>query len=127
MNEQVTSDDIRRLAPEMTADIDEQSIMATVDNAYLIALGDHFPRVSKIDGEQMPVRKLATEYLALHFIAIQGKTGQGVTAEKVDVLERHFHDTSRLDWLNSSKWGQTYLHLLKVFGGGRARYRVIQH
>lgn len=127
MSAEVTITDLKALAPELVENASDDTLNALIANAYQIALGDCFPKIKVIDGEEMQVRKLATEYMALHLVSAQGKTGQGIVSEKVDVLERHYADMTKLDWLNTSPWGQAYLRLYKAYGGGRTRYRVIQH
>lgn len=127
MGTEVTIDKLRKLAPDLIADSKDDTITALIANAYQIALSDHFPKSKMIDGEDLPVRKMATEYMALHLLSVQGKTGQGIVSEKVDVLERHYADTTKLDWLNTSTWGQAYLRLYKTYGGSGSRYVVIQH
>lgn len=127
MGKEVTIDELRKLAPDLIADTKDDTITAIIANAYQIALGDHFPKSKMIDGEELPVRKMATEYMALHLLSIQGKTGQGIVSEKVDVLERHYADTTKLNWLNTSTWGQAYLRLYKTYGGSGSKYVVIQH
>lgn len=127
MGAEVTIDELKQLAPDLIADTKDDTITAIIANAYQIALGDHFPKSKIIDGEELPVRKMATEYMALHLLSIQGKTGQGIVSEKVDVLERHYADTTKLDWLNTSTWGQAYLRIYKTYGGSGSRYVVIQH
>ena len=127
MGTEVTIDELKKLAPDLIADTKDDTITAIIANAYQIALGDRFPKSKMIDGEELPVRKMATEYMALHLLSVQGKTGQGIVSEKVDVLERHYADTTKLDWLNTSTWGQAYLRLYKTYGGSGSRYMVIQH
>lgn len=127
MDTEVTIDELRKLAPDLIADAKDDTITAIIANAYQIALSDHFPKSKMIDGEELPVRRMATEYMALHLLSVQGKTGQGIVSEKVDVLERHYADTTKLDWLNTSTWGQAYLRLYKTYGGSGSRYVVIQH
>lgn len=127
MSAEVKANDLKVLAPELVENVSDDTISALIQSAYQIALGDHFPKIKIIDGEELPVRTLATEYMALHLVSAQGKTGQGIVSEKVDVLERHYADITKLDWLNTSTWGQAYLRLYKAYGGGRAKYRVVQH
>lgn len=127
MGTEVTIDELRKLAPNLIADSKDDTITAIIANAYQIALSDRFPKSKIIDGEDLPVRKMATEYMALHLLSVQGKTGQGIVSEKVDVLERHYADVSKLDWLNTSSWGQAYLRLYKAYGGSGLRYGVVQH
>lgn len=127
MGVEVSIDELKQLAPNLIVDAKDDTITALIANAYQIALSDHFPKSKMIDGEDLPVRKMATEYMALHLLSVQGKTGQGIVSEKVDVLERHYADTTKLDWLNTSTWGQAYLRLYKTYGGSGSRYVVIQH
>ena len=125
---EVTIDELRKLAPDLVADAKDDTITALIANAYQIALSDRFPKSKMIDGEDLHLRKMATEYMALHLLSVQGKTGQGIVSEKVDVLERHYADMTKLDWLNTSTWGQAYLRLYQAYGGGSSlRYVVIQH
>lgn len=127
MGVEVTTDELKELAPDLVADAKDDTITALIANAYQIALSDRLPKSKLIDGEDLNIRKMATEYMALHLLSVQGKTGQGIVSEKVDVLERHYADTTKLDWLNTSTWGQAYLRLYKTYGGGGSRYVVIQH
>lgn len=127
MGVEVSIDELKQLVPDLIADTKDDTITALIANAYQIALSDRFPKSKMIDGEDLPVRKMATEYMALHLLSVQGKTGQGIVSEKVDVLERHYADTTKLDWLNTSTWGQAYLRLYKAYGGSGSRYVVIQH
>ena len=128
MGTEVSIDELKQLAPDLIADAKDDTITALIANAYQIALSDRFPKSKMIDGEDLHLRKMATEYMALHLLSVQGKTGQGIVSEKVDVLERHYADTTKLDWLNTSTWGQAYLRLYQAYGGGSSsRYMVIQH
>ena len=128
MGTEVTIDELKQLAPDLIADTNDDTITALIANAYQIALSDRFPKSKMIDGEDLHLRKMATEYMALHLLSVQGKTGQGIVSEKVDVLERHYADTTKLDWLNTSTWGQAYLRLYNAYGGGSSsKYVVIQH
>lgn len=128
MGTEVTIDELRKLAPNLIANTKDDTLTALIDNAYQIALSDHFPKSKIIDGEELPVRNMATTYMSLHFLSVQGKAGQGIVSEKVDVLERHYSDMSNSNWLDSSKWGQAYHRLYKEYGGSsRPRYVVIQH
>ena len=56
------------------------------------------------------------------------KTEFDMPSEKIDVIEEHYADTSRLDWLNRSTWGQAYMRLYNLYGnGGMTHYAVVQH
>lgn len=127
MSAEVTIDELKKLAPSLIANTKDDTLTALIDNAYQIALSDHFPKSKIIDGEELPVRNMATTYMALHLLSVQGKAGQGIVSEKVDVLERHYTDITKLDWLNASTWGQAYLRLYQTYGGSDPRYVVIQH
>lgn len=131
MDNQVTTtvDVIKAIDPKLTSNLSDDTIQALISNAGLIALGDRIPKIVEIDGEQAPIRDMATRYMTLHLIATStGKAGQGITEEKVDVLEKHYADTSSLDWLNKSPWGQAYLRLFQEYGDyGVTKYGVVQH
>jgi hypothetical protein len=128
MNDGVTIEELKKIAPTLTVNQTDETLNALIENAHLIALGDHFPKIVNIDGDSLPVRSMATRYMALHLISVQGKAAQGIVSEKVAVLERHYSDMSNSNWLDSSKWGQAYLRLYKEYGGSsRPRYVVIQH
>lgn len=119
---------IKEISPELTEDLSDNTINALIANASMIALADKFPKFKVIDGEKLAVRDMATRYMTLHLISTQSEGGQGITSEKVDVLEVHYADTSKLDWLNRSPWGQLYLRLYNLYGDGSLeRYTVVQH
>lgn len=117
---------IKLLAPTLVSSLTDDTISALISNAHLIAVSDKFPDDVQMDG--IPVIDLATRYMALHLASIQGKTGQGIISEKVDVLEKHYADTTNLSWFKSSPWGQLYRHLYLLYAGGNnPRIAVIQH
>lgn len=119
---------IKEISPELTEDLSDDTISALIANASLIALADKFPKFKVIDGETLAVRDMATGYMTLHLISTQQGGASGVLSEKVDVLETHYADTSKLDWLNRSPWGQLYLRLYNLYGGGtNNRYTIVQH
>lgn len=126
---QTTVDVVKTIDPKLTSNLSDDTIQALISNAGLIALGDHIPKIVEIGGEQVPIRDMATRYMTLHLIATStGKAGQGITEEKVDVLEKHYTDTSSLDWLDKSPWGQAYLRLFQEYGDyGVTKYGVVQH
>ena len=73
------------------------------------------------------LRELATRAMTLHLLATQDGAGSGMTFEKVDVLENHYADTSRLKWLQRSPWGQLYWRLYKDYVGNPVKIRIIEH
>lgn len=107
-------------------DASDESIQALIDHARIIALADKFPKTAVSDGTTIQVLQEATEDMAMHLLCTSVGGGSGILSEKVDVLETHYADTSRLKWLERSPWGQLYLHLLRDFAG-RAHFKVIQH
>lgn len=120
---------VKQLDQNLTSGIDDGVITAYLMQGQQIALADRFPKTVTIDDEELPIRDMATRYMALHLIATSNSSaGNGVTVEKVDVLEKHYADTSSLDWLNRSPWGQAYLRLFQEYGDwGLSRYSVVQH
>lgn len=119
---------IKEISPELTGNLSDDTINALIANASMIALADKFPKFKVIDGERLAVRDMATRYMTLHLISTQQGGASGVLSEKVDVLETHYADTSKLDWLNRSPWGQLYLRLYAQYGGGaNSRYTIVQH
>ncbi|WP_242368184.1 DUF4054 domain-containing protein [Lactobacillus intestinalis] len=123
-----TVDSIKQISPTLTEDLSDDTINALISNAQLVALSDKFPKTVNVNGELLAVRDMATRYMTLHLISTQSESGQGITSEKVGVLETHYADTSKLDWLNRSPWGQLYLRLYNLYGGGSlGRYTVVQH
>ncbi|RVU70016.1 MULTISPECIES: hypothetical protein [Lactobacillus] len=106
----------------------DETIAALIDQANLIALTDSMPETATINNKVLPIEKMATLYMTLHLASVIGKSGRGITAEKVDVLERHYADTTSKGWLNSSRWGLLYLWLYRRFGDGQTpRMAVIPH
>lgn len=119
---------VKQIDPETVSDMSDETIQALIDNAGLIALGDRFPQTVEVDGEILPVRDMATRYMTLHLASMQGAIGRGITSEKVDVIQTTYASGNRLDWLNRSPWGQAYLRLYNLYGGGQFnRYAVVQH
>ena len=71
---------------------------------------------------------MATRYMTMHLITTSGDSAKGLLSEKIDVIEEHYADTSKLDWLNRSPWGQAYMRLYNLYGnGGMTHYAVVQH
>lgn len=117
---------IKQLAPKLVGSLTDDTINELISNAHLIAVSDKFPEDIQMDG--ISIVDLATRYMTLHLASIQGKTGQGVISEKVDVLEKHYADTTNLGWFKLSPWGQLYRHLYLLYAGGNnPRIAVIQH
>lgn len=119
---------IRQIDSDLTEDLTDDTINALISNAQLIALSDGFPKFVKVQGEMLPVRDMATQDMTLHLIATSGDSAKNVTSQKVDVLEEHYADTTNLDWLQRSPWGQAYMRLYNLYGhGGVSHYAVVQH
>ena len=118
---------VRMSAPTLTADMTDDTISALIQDASLQVIADRFPKAIRADDEEFDIRELATRYLALHMATMDSAQGQGVTREKVDVIERDYADKTAKDWLNSSTWGQMYLRLYYKYAAGGPRHVVIQH
>lgn len=117
---------IKKLAPELTAKVADETITALLVNANLIAVADGFPTSATVNGQVLPILDMATQDMTLHLISSES-SAKGVTVEKVDTIERHYADKSNLDWLNASPWGQAYMRLYQMYGGGQSHYAVVQH
>ena len=111
----------------MTDDITDASLEAVIENARMIAISDGFPKTKKINGVEMPALEMATRYMALHLLGTQDGAGSGLTFEKVDVLENHYADTSRLKWFQRTPWGQLYWRLYQDYVGAKLKIRVFEH
>lgn len=111
----------------MTDDVSDDSIQALIENARMIAISDGFPKTAVKQGITMPVLEMATRYLTLHLLATGEGAGSNTISEKVDVLEEHYADTSRLKWLQRSPWGQLYWRLYKDYVGGHVNIQIIEH
>ena len=125
-------DAVKQLSPDLTSSLKDDALNGVLKNANLIAIADGFPiKATTNSGEVIQVRDMATEYMALHLISMSkssGSSGANITEEKVDVLERHYADTSKLKLFQRSPWGQLYLWLYNLYGnGGISRYAVVQH
>lgn len=118
---------VRMSAPTLTADMTDDTINALIQDASLQVIADRFPKAIRADGEEFGIRELAARYLTLHMATMDSAQGQGVTREKVDVIERDYADKTAKDWLNSSTWGQMYLRLYLKYAAGGPRHVVIQH
>lgn len=119
-------DDVKALGGDLVADFSDETINSLVQNAHLIAVGDKFPADVKLDG--VPVLDMATKYMALHLAYTMGESGQGITMEKLDVLQVEYSDMTNVGWFNRSPWGLLYRHLYLLYGGGSStRIAVIQH
>lgn len=123
-----TVDTIKQVDPNTVGSLSDTTIQALIDNAQLIVLGDRFPQTVEVDGEVLPVRDMATRYMTLHLASLQSSAGQGIVSEKVDVIQTTYADSTKLQWLERSPWGQAYARLFGLYGGGaRNRYDVVQH
>ena len=120
---------IKTLDPDLTENLSDDTINALISDAQLISVSDGFPKfVTDIDGDELPVRNMATRYMTMHLITTSGDSAKGLLSEKIDVIEEHYADTSKLDWLNRSPWGQAYMRLYNLYGnGGMTHYAVVQH
>lgn len=118
---------IKELAPNLTKNVSDDTITAMMANAELIARADHFPETVSVGGSTLPILDMATQDMTLHLISSDSNSANGVTVEKVDTIERHYADKSNLTWLNSSPWGQAYMRLYGLYGGGQSQYAVVQH
>lgn len=125
----VNAEIIKTLDPQLTDSLSDDTINALISDAQLISISDGFPKfVTDIDGDELPVRDMATRYMTMHLITTSGDSAKGLLSEKIDVIEEHYADTSRLDWLNRSPWGQAYMRLYNLYGnGGMTHYAVVQH
>ena len=111
----------------MTDDVSDESLEALIENARMIAISDGFPKVKKVHGVEMPALELATRAMTLHLLGTQDGAGSGLTSEKVDVLENHYGDTSRLKWLQRTPWGQLYWRLYQDYVGSPIKLKVFEH
>ncbi|WP_131501277.1 DUF4054 domain-containing protein [Lactobacillus crispatus] len=129
MFEEVTPDSLRTTAPKIVGQVADDTLNALIQQANLIALADGMPKRVKVNDNIIPVLNMATLDMTLHLASISnGKSGQGIISEKVDVLEKHYADTTSRGWLGSSKWGLAYLRLYRLFGAGNTpRLAVIPH
>lgn len=119
---------IRQMSEELTEDLSDDTIKALIVQANMIAIADQFPKfVLDIDNEQLAIRDMATRAMTMHLIQVANSTGQGITSEKVSVLETHFADTTRLKWLNRSPWGQLYSRWYDKYAGGSSNHYVVIH
>lgn len=118
---------VRMSAPALTANMTDDTIGALIQDASLQVIADRFPKAVRADDEEFDIRELAARYLTLHMATMDSAQGQGVTREKVDVIERDYADKTAKDWLNSSTWGQMYLRLYYKYAAGGPRHVVIQH
>lgn len=111
----VNAQTLRKLDTALTEDLTDDTLNALISNAQLIAIADGFPKfVTNIDGNPLAVRDMATQDMALHLISTSGDSAKGLTEVKVDVIEEHYADTSKLDWLSRSPWGQAYMRLYNL-------------
>lgn len=127
--EEVTPDLLKTTAPAITKEATDDTLNTLIQQASLIAEADGMPEQVKVNGKTIPILNMATLDMALHLVALgNGKSGQGIISEKVDVLEKHYADTTNKGWLSSSKWGLAYFRLYRLFGAGNTpRLAVIPH
>lgn len=126
MNDLVVSiKSVKAAAPDLTANMSDDTLTELIKDATVNALADGFPK--PISDKLNDVTLLAIKYLALHMATMDSPAGQGVTDEKVAVLERKYESKTGKDWLHSSVWGLLYYRLWKLYGGGQNRYSVVQH
>lgn len=116
---------VKNAAPDLTANMSDGTINELIKDATVNALTDGFPQ--PISGKWNDVTLLAIKYLTLHMSTMDSPAGQGVTDEKVAVLERRYESKTGRDWLHSSVWGLLYYRLWRLYGGGNNRYSVVQH
>lgn len=109
-----TVDKLKATASDLTNGVSDETLNLLIEDASIQVIADGFPE--KIKG--MPIRELATRYLALHLITTRSNTSsENIISEKVDVIERHYSDKSRLDWLKLSPYGRMYLRLFNRYAG----------
>ena len=126
MNDLVVSiKSVKDAAPDLTANMSDDTLTELIKDATVNALADGFPK--PISDKLNDVTLLAIKYLALHMATMDSPAGQGITDEKVAVLERKYESKIGKDWLHSSVWGLLYYRLWKLYGGGQNRYSVVQH
>lgn len=126
MNDLVVSiKSVKDAAPDLTANMSDDTLTELIKDATVNALADGFPQ--SISGKWNDVTLLAIKYLTLHMATMDSPAGQGITDEKVAVLERKYESKIGQDWLHSSVWGLLYYRLWKLYGGGQNRYSVVQH
>lgn len=126
MNDLVVSiKSVKDAAPDLTANMSDDTLTELIKDATVNALADGFPQ--SISGKWNDVTLLAIKYLTLHMATMDSPAGQGVTDEKVAVLERKYESKIGKDWLHSSVWGLLYYRLWKLYGGSNNRYSVVQH
>ncbi len=118
-------DEVKQTAPDLTGSMSDDTITDLLKDATVNALADGFPQ--PISGKWNDVTLLAIKYLTLHMATMDSPAGQGITDEKVAVLERKYESKVGKDWLHSSVWGLLYYRLWKLYGGGSDRYSVVQH
>ena len=116
---------LRNAAPELTKSLTDDTLKELVHDATVNTLADGFPQ--PVNGKWNDITLLAIKYLTLHMTSMNSPAGQGITDEKVAVLERKYESKIGKDWLHSSVWGLLYYRLWKLYGGGSNRYGVVQH
>lgn len=124
-----TVDSIKQTSPNTVGKLSDETVKQLIQDASMQVLADGFPETITVHGKTAYIQELATRYLTLHTATLTDTaTGQGVTVEKVDVIEKHYADKTNLDWWQSSPWGRLYWHLWQEFSsGGTQHYAVVQH
>lgn len=109
-----TVDKLRATASDLTDGVSDETLNLLIEDASIQVIADGFPE--KVKG--MPIRELAARYLALHLITTRSvASSENIVSEKIDVIEMHYSDKSRLDWLKLSPYGRMYLRLFNRYAG----------
>lgn len=125
---QTTPEVLKATAPDLTYGLSDDTLNQLITDARLQVLASGFPKVvESADGEQVPIREIATRDLALHLVTMDDPAGEGIASEQVSVIQRTFVNKTNIGWLESSVWGQMYLYLLENYANGQSRLNVIQH
>ncbi|MBD5430138.1 DUF4054 domain-containing protein [Lactobacillus sp.] len=109
-----TVDKVRATSSDLTDGISDDTLKLLIEDASIQVIADDFPKTVN----NVPIQELAARYLALHLITTQSvASSESVISEKVDVIEKHYSDKSRLDWLKLSPYGRMYLRLYNRYAG----------
>lgn len=115
----ITTTIIKKLAPELTANVSDDVIATFLAEAEIQVEVDGLPekRTSQ-NGKVIYVANQGIKYLTVHMLSVLANDdGTGdVTSSKVDQLEMHFSDYSNSEsWLQKTAWGRLYMELLNRF------------